>query len=128
MPKTAQIYPPVKMKKAPTPSPSHSKTSSCSHIQEMSMFTHQIEAEFHLPFIFTGFSVPTLLYFILLYLPLLYSYSQKFRILFMALKLKGIQCKLFIVTTIGCKLKQIHSRHKPFCDPKSPPLSIHLNN
>lgn len=125
MPRTAQIHPPAKIKKAPTPSPSHSKASSCSHIQWMSMFRHQIQAEFHLPFILTGSSVPTLLYLILLYLSLSYSYSQRFRILFMALKL---HCKLSTVTTIGCKLKQIHSRHKPFCDPKIPPLSIHLNN
>lgn len=88
------------------------------------MFRYQIWAEFHLPFIFTGFSVPTLLYLILRYLTLLYSYSQKLRILVMALKRKGIHCKLSTVTAIGCMLKQIHSRHKPFCDP----LSIHLNN
>lgn len=54
----------------------------------MSTFRYQIQAEFHLPFIFTGFLVPTLFDFILQYLTLLYSYFQKIQNFIYGIKTK----------------------------------------
>lgn len=94
-------------------------------IHYMSMPTYQTQADF----IDLLFSVPIYFDFILLYLPLLYSYSQKIQNFIYDSKTKQNTIQTFHSDPRRIEeLEQIRSRHKLFCVLNSPHLAYFSNH